>query len=330
MGKTMLPDDNLACLETFQALLPEVREYICQHAPLDWHELMSVMSVIVDEPLGPLSILPLASCAAVGGDPRGAIPVAATWEVLSLAMRILDDLQDRDRPDGLWAKVGLSRAFNFSASLYALCNKLLVQAPWPAKQYRAINRNFTQEVLRLAAGQDRDLCGETRTIEDYWHTIEEKNARAFAWACAAGALCGSDNAELVDSCRSYGQHLGIALQLFDDFEGLWEPSGMGDLEMGKITLPLVYGMSVAHERRDDLRRLVQNGQLAAQADRIHTILDDIHTREFMIWTALQEREQALAAIALCPGESGVTTLTAYITVIFANIEEILLSPESDR
>jgi hypothetical protein len=76
---------------------------------------------------------------------------------------------------------------------------------------------------------------------------------------------------------------------------------MGDLEIAKIALPLIYGLSVTHGRRDELRKMVQNNQLAARADRIRTILDEIHTRDFM----------------------SVIALTSYITVIFAHIKDVL-------
>ena len=323
MANFSLTDRDVTGLQTFQELLPDVRGYIRQHAPSDWPEFRSILTAVTDEPLSALAILPLASCAAVGGNPEDAIPVSAAWVVLSLAMRILDDLQDRDRPDALWATVGLARSFNFSAALYALSNDILAQAVWPATLYRVINQHFAQTGLRLLSGQDRDLCGTTLTIEDYWHTIEDKNASAFVLACTAGALCGTDNSQLLDACRTFGYHLGLALQLFDDFEGIWGESGLGDLAMGKIALPVIYGLNVAHKRRDELQKLINDGSLTTESQRICEILDEIHTRDFMIWTALQEREKAVRALESCPGKQGVTALTAYVTTIFAHIEDFL-------
>ena len=128
---------------------------------------------------------------------------------------------------------------------------------------------------------------------------------------------------MLDACRTFGYHSGLALQLFDDFEGLWGESGLGDLAMGKITLPVIYGLNVAHNRRDELQKLIDDRSMAAESERIREILDLIHTREFMIWAALQEREKALAALESCPGQQGVTALTAYITTIFTNIEDVL-------
>ena len=315
----MFAEKELDRLKVFQDLLPDVRRYFHQHLPKDWPELASVLNAVINKPLGPLSVLPLASCAAVGGNPRDAIPVAAAWEALSLSMRILDDLQDQDRP-GLWTIVGVRRAFNFSAALFAYCNDLLAQSTFSAEKYQTLNRYFLRESLSLAHGQDMDLRNETRTLEDYWRMIEGKNARAFALACAAGALCGSEDLRLVEACRMYGHHLGIALQLFDDFEGIWASKDTGDLEQYKFTLPLIYGLNISHKYNNELKILTNN--LAGNAGRIRAILDEIHARDFMIWTALKERDYAIAALAECPGQDGVTALNTYITVIFTQIEDL--------
>ena len=154
MANLSLTDRDIADLQIFQELLPEVRSYIRQYAPSDWPEFRSILGAVTDEPLTALAILPLASCAAVGGNPQDAIPVSSAWVVLSLGMRILDDLQDRDRPDALWATIGLSRSFNFTAALYALSNNLLTQAKWSAELYRVINQHFAQTGLQLLNGQD--------------------------------------------------------------------------------------------------------------------------------------------------------------------------------
>jgi geranylgeranyl diphosphate synthase, type I len=319
-----LVDRNIIDLQLFQGLLPKVRCYIQQYTPSDWPEFRTILSPVTDEPLSALAILPLASCAAVGGNPEDAIPVSAAWVVLGLAMRILDDLQDQDRSDALWARIGLARSFNFSAALYALCSDLLAQAAWPPELYRVINQHFTQAGLRLLSGQDRDLCGLTLTLQDYWQTIEDKNASAFVLACTAGAVCGTNDPKLIDACRLFGYHLGLALQLFDDFEGIWGQSGLGDLAIGKITLPVIYGLSINHPNQDELRSLVNNHNLAAEANRVREILDQIHTRDLIIWAALKEREEAIKSLSPCSSQAGVTALIAYITTLFTHIDEVLL------
>jgi len=313
--------DDLERIEELRRLLPEVRAYVRRHLPAEWPDLTHALGAVVDGPCGPRPLLPLAACAAVGGEARRAVPVAAAWEVAFVAGGILDDLQDQDR-EAVWSSVGEGRAFNFSAALFAFAPKLLVEAPWPDSRVVAVCRSFHEETMHLFAGQDRDLRGETRTLDDYWLTIGTKTANAFAWACGAGALCGCEEPELVRACRAYGYHLGLALQILDDFQGLWEPVGTGDLANGKVTLPLLYGLSVEHGWREELQAIADGEELAAEAERVRKILDEIGARDYVVWVCLQERDRALAALERCPGATGVTVLTAYATTIFARLTEV--------
>ncbi len=322
-------DPVLDELETFRDLLPDVRAYIRRHIPDNWPDFSALLRQLTDEPLGPLAILPLASCAAAGGDARAALPVAATWVTLNQAIRILDDLEDQDRPDALWTIVGVPRAFNFSAALYAFCLELLTHTAWPAERYRAITRLFLQDSIVLAAGQDRDLCHQTQTLDDYWSTIETKNARAFALACATGAMCADADSHAVAACDAYGYHLGLALQLLDDFEGFWEPDNGDDLLAGKITLPLLYGCSVDHPERAELQHLVATRQIAQHATRIRSIIARLPAREFVVWTALQERALAVKALESCPSQIGVAALRAYADIIFADLDQLVPQQTAD-
>ncbi len=331
MRACALADGGQVAVARLSELLPEVRDYIRLRTPTDWPALEWVLRDISEEPLGPRPLLPLASCAAVGGDPGDAVPVAAAWEAVFNAGGILDDLQDRDRSDALWALVGDARAFNFSSALLALAGELLASAPWSAEHYRSLSRSFYRATMQLLAGQDRDLCGHTATVDSYWRTIDEKTGRAFAWACEAGAACGSDDLSLRLACRDYGRHLGLALQLLDDLQGLWEPVGDGDLATGAITLPLLYGLEGDTHARGELERLVPRSREPLAAARIRALLDELDARELVVWTALEERRLAIGALEPCPGDDGVTALVAYATVVFARLEDVLArAPEQER
>ena len=310
-------------LDHFQELLPQVRSIISKFYPQDWNQFRPVMELLVSNPAGPLSVLPLASCSAAGGDAHEALYLAAAWRAYSQAMRILDDVQDRDREGSLWATAGNERAFNFGAALYVLCHQILANADWPAERHRDISQMLSETGIRLLSGQDRDLRGDTLTMDDYWQTIEQKNAAAFAFICAAGARCATENSSLIELCGTFGYHLGIILQLFDDYQGIWEPEGQGDLKLGKITLPLLYGLSHEHDRKGELKSIVAADDLGQNADRIREILDQAGAREFMIWTALQEQKQAISTLKTLPGEQGVDILESYASAAFAHIDELL-------
>lgn len=313
----------LTAIDELRSHLPAVQSYVISRVEsLRWSELERILAPRPDAPTGPLALLPLASCAAAGGHPEDAVPVASAWHVLNVAVRILDDLQDRDRP-GLWNDVGDGRAFNYAAALHALALDLLVTAPWPADRCRAVMALFLSEALGLAAGQEDDLIGEHAGLEDYWQVMVDKNGRAFSLACGAGALATTSDPDLVQALRTYGLHLGLALQVFDDLEGVWGGEAGDDLASGRITFPVLYAMRAEHAGRDELITLARTRGTAADAERVRELLDAAGARQFGAWVALQEREQAIAALQPCPGAAGCAVLEAYVTAVFDRVEELL-------
>ena len=150
-----------------------------------------------------------------------------------------------------------------------------------------------------------------------------KSGCVYATACATGAMAGTESPKLIQACGVYGHHLGIAIQILNDMESIWQPKGINDLAQGKVTLPLLYGLQLDHPKRDELLAFVANKQIATHAQRIEEILDHIDTRSFLIWAALKEREQALEALRVCPDVEGRELLECYITGMFGDIARLL-------
>jgi geranylgeranyl pyrophosphate synthase len=291
-----------------------------------WEELeRQVRGCLLDHPLPPSLVLPLASCAAAGGDPGRAAPIGAACAFLLLALRWFDDVQDRDRADGLWATVGPGRATNLAAAALTLAWKVLLNEPTVP---RAVQRAFADACLTLARGQDRDIAGGRGTIDDYLEMIRQKTGAAYAFACRAGAMMADAPPTLGESCATYGEHLGTLLQILDDAEGVFLPNGKGDLALGKVTLPIIYALAVDHSAREELARIVEDGSLSSRAGRVLEILDEIDTRSFLLWAALQRRRQALVALSGLTAEDdlrrqGCETLELLIDAVLGDCEEFL-------
>ncbi len=278
---------------------------------------------MIEGPLIPEAILPLASCKAVGGQAKDAVYVAAALTAAATSLRILDDLEDQDRPERLWKQVGPARTWNYASAIESLSFIILSQSPLAPETFHQINGTFADTFLHITYGQDRDLSGNPQTTEDYWLTMEQKIAWGYAAGCAAGAIVGTDRKDLIEACGDFGFHLGLTIQLVNDMESIWHPDGVTDLMQGKITLPLIYGLTENHANRDELAALVETNQIAAHGERIKEILDTIDARSFMIWAALKERDQALEALTICPDPEGKEALEAYITGLFGDIEPLL-------
>lgn len=136
-------------------------------------------------------------------------------------------------------------------------------------------------------------------------------------------MLGTDDAQLIEGCQLFGHHLGLSKQILNDMESIWQPDGITDIRQGKLTLPLVYGISFDHPAREELKLIVQNNAVSANADRVQEILDNIEAKNFLIWAALKEREQALAALSICPNNEGKEALEAYITGMFGDIDSLV-------
>lgn len=316
-------------MEWLKSLYPEVQEVIKKAVPSGWPGLEKVMEFLWTKPLCTEAMLPLASCRAVGGTSADAVHVTAAVVSFVAALRIFDDIGDQDRANGLWKQVGIARAWNYAAALHVHCFRILNMAPLPPDLVRSLIQLFVDSSFELAAGQDRDLAGLTKTIDDYWLTAEMKSGCPYGLACTAGAMTGTRDGNLIQSCALFGHHLGLVKQIFNDMESIWEPHGLSDIEGGKVTLPVVYGINLEHARRDELLSLVKHDAIAQNAGEVKDILDGIDTKEFLIWAALQEREKALAALGDCPDTHGRMALEAYITGMFGDIDSLLLRTASN-
>ncbi len=306
-------------MDWLKSLYPQVRKVLEETTPVNWPGLKMAIERLFEPPIMTEAILPLAACHAVGGNPKDAIHVTAALLGFAACLRLYDDIEDQDRPGRLWEQVGPARAWNYASAVHILSFDILNKAPLPFERFRIINQLFIDSFFILAAGQDRDLAGVTKTVEDYWLTIEMKSGCAYALACASGAMAGTDNPEWLEGCRFFGHHLGLTKQILNDMESIWHPDGVTDMKQGKITLPLVYGMSCDHPWRDELISFVNNTGIASNAERIIEILDMIDTKNFMLWAALKERDKALNALGSCPNTEGKEALVSYITGLFGDI-----------
>lgn len=129
------------------------------------------------------------------------------------------------------------------------------------------NNDF--EILRILSTAVKEMSeGELLQIEKtrkldieedvYFKIIQRKTASLLASACAAGAYSVSNNPELTDKMRLFGQKVGIAFQIKDDLfdygsNKIGKPTGI-DIREKKMTLPLIY--TLAHADKATKRHLI--------------------------------------------------------------------------
>ncbi|MCL4486638.1 MAG: polyprenyl synthetase family protein [Chloroflexi bacterium] len=189
--------------------------------------------------------LPVLACAAVGGNPLAAGPLTAGWQLVRLAAKLLDDIEDREVETGAGILLNAATGLLFAAPL--VLDEL--SAFLGRDVAHCVSLELQRAMLRAAAGQHADLSGarkETRTEDaDTWLEIAlAKSGELLGWAAWAGALVGGAGEQARECLREYGVHLGVLLQVADDFYGIWGPGGAGDLAGRQLNLAVCYARLV--------------------------------------------------------------------------------------
>jgi geranylgeranyl pyrophosphate synthase len=99
--------------------------------------------------------------------------------------------------------------------------------------------------------------------------------------------------------NEYGCHLGVLLQVADDFHDVWCLAGDSDLATGRPTLPVCYALSIVQEA--ERARLAALLDWTAQGDepsetQAREWLTDLGAQAYLLVVARAQYRQALAAL----------------------------------
>jgi len=107
---------------------------------------------------------------------------------------------------------------------------------------RAVKQMSEGELLQIEKSRSLNIDEET-----YFTIIKSKTASLLASACSAGAYSATNNDEMAEKMRQFGEWVGIAFQIKDDLfdygtDDVGKPTG-NDIKEKKLTLPLIYTLS---------------------------------------------------------------------------------------
>jgi geranylgeranyl diphosphate synthase type I len=254
-----------------------------------------------------ISTLPRLACEASGGDLFIAAPVAAAWQLVRIAAKLFDDVEDGQMNGDPAGSINLATGLLFMASL-ALGE--LPARGVALERVNALNQALNRAMLWACAGQHTDLAaartGPAGMDPDAWlETARAKSGELLAWAAWAGALVAGADRRTLACYREYGCHLGVLLQVADDFHDVWYPTGGSDLAAGQPTLPVCYALSVVQGA--ERARLAALLDRAAQGDEVAEAqarewLIDLGAQAYLLVVARAQYRQALAALQ-CAGLS---------------------------
>lgn len=103
----------------------------------------------------------------------------------------------------------------------------------------AVQEMSEGELLQIEKARKLDIKEDV-----YFDIIRQKTASLIAASCSSGAASNTQDEEIVEKMRLFGEKLGIAFQIKDDLfdygtKDIGKPLGI-DIQEKKMTLPLIY------------------------------------------------------------------------------------------
>src|SRR3990172_325774 len=318
---------NVLCAHIHQGLLSWIPPYLSEMGEIcdNW---------FYRNPL-PEVVLPLITCQAVNGNPEDSKVLRTATAILSglIGLQILDDTRVRNNRQSLWMKVGMERAIHYAYAFEALSNQLWVKLVQEGDASEAVFQNYQQGMMIALAGRNRVLSHYNRNWETYWKTAEMTSAHPSGHIAASGAMLARADESLIESCRIFGYHLGLARHLLEVYQCMEEPSKHLLPCHQDVNLPILYALKCNHPGKTELADIIQQDQLALHQQRVIEILDATDAKGYLMWAALQERKRALEAVKPCPNEEGKQLMEAFLmgwfeqSTAFAGREEVNLPDE---
>ncbi len=192
-------------------------------------------------------------CASAQGeaDRTALVSAAAAVELVHMATLVHDDLIDgattrRGRPTVARAH-GAQAAIQVGDFLFARAFGELTRVGSAAAV-----QMLAEAALDLALGeidQQRAAHDLTLSVDSYMARCRRKTGALFSVACRLGAVLSGAGSEAEARLAAYGEHVGVAFQIFDDILDIaGSPAETGkrrgtDILSGTVTLPAILAMA---------------------------------------------------------------------------------------
>ncbi|MFV0604646.1 MAG: polyprenyl synthetase family protein [Niabella sp.] len=184
---------------------------------------------------------------------------------------------------------------------------------------------LTDAVQKMSEGELLQL-EKARTLnlkEDiYYEIIGNKTASLLASACSAGAWSVTQDDEIAEKMRLFGEKTGIAFQIKDDLfdyasDDVGKPTG-NDIKEKKMTLPLIYTLNNTDKRtKQKIIHIIKNNN--NDKKKVNWILDIVNETGGISYATQQMQQyknQALDILHQFPDNdyrNGLEELVNYVT-----------------
>ncbi len=231
------------------------------------------------------SLLLAAYAALSRRDPAEVISQALAVEMFHNFTLLHDDVMDRaelrrGRPT-VHVRWNSNAAILSGDAMLTLSTMLLARCD--DRRLPALLRLFDKTAMEVYQGQQLDMEFERRdnvTVGEYLEMIRLKTSVLLACACAMGARLADADDAAVQAMYSYGEYLGLAFQLRDDWLDTYGDAAVfgkeigGDIVNRKKTWLLISAMNEARQDIGDiLAENLADTELVRQVRRVYDRLD---------------------------------------------------------
>jgi octaprenyl-diphosphate synthase len=155
--------------------------------------------------------------------------------------------------------------------------------------------------------------------EDYFKIILSKTAALISACTACGARSVTDDTEVTQLMKDFGENIGIAFQIKDDLldyegTGLTGKISGNDIKEKKITLPLIHALEQATDsKKRHVLSIVKNKKKSkAEVNEVIRFVSDYGGMEYAAIKMNQYRDKALAILDSYPDSDVKESLKEFV------------------
>jgi geranylgeranyl diphosphate synthase type I len=254
------------------------------------------------------------ACESLSSNPLRAVPAAAALELVHNFSLIHDDIQDGDlerrHQATVWSLWGQPKALVAGDAMQSLGDLAVLWSTHldvSSEVTLKVSNILTESYLEMIEGQCLDLGFESRTCiaaDDYLQMIARKTGALIRCSLQIGAILAADDPETTEAFANFGNYLGRAFQIRDDYLGIWGDetatgkSSDNDIRRRKKSFPVVVGLERASgAAREDLLRIYNQDTLDdSDVQRVMAILEEVGAPEYAEQLTQESANRAVAAL----------------------------------
>lgn len=217
-------------------------------------------------------VLMLMACELFGGDLNQAVKPAIGLEIFHNFTLLHDDVMDnsdlrRGQPTvhKVWSE---NHAILSGDAMQIMATQYMTQVP--PRHMPAVMETFLKTALEICEGQQFDMDFEDRndvTTEEYINMIRLKTAVLLGCALKIGAILAGAPVAQANSLYHFGENLGLAFQLQDDYLDVF-----GD--------PIIFGKNIGGDIVNEKKTfMLIEAQRLAQGKDLETMQEYLHNND---------------------------------------------------